>query len=172
MDCVVFAIDGKERNAGTMHGGHDDFSGGYEDLFVGESYLLARDDSGVGCFESYHSHCGGNYELRFGNCGDALIPCRAEFDFGQRIYFSFAQTRKQFCGALRICHGNNFGMMASDLAGQLFKISSGSESDDLQTIRKRFNDIQTLATDGARRAENRNAFHAWCVDSPIEMRTV
>ncbi len=60
-----------------MDGGHNDFSGGDEDLFVGEGYLFTREDSRVSGFESDNTDCGGNYELRFGNCGDTLIPAAA-----------------------------------------------------------------------------------------------
>jgi hypothetical protein len=68
----VFAVDRKQRDAATGHRGHNEFSGGDQDLFIGESDILALLDRSIGSRQADDPDGGRNNGFGIGMRRDAL----------------------------------------------------------------------------------------------------
>jgi hypothetical protein len=70
VDGVVFAVDGEQFPARFGGRGHDEFTSGDENFFVGESDGAAKFDGFVGGFKSNDTDGGGNNDVGVGVSAD------------------------------------------------------------------------------------------------------
>ena len=159
MDGVVFAVHGEEFLAGLCGGGHDQFTGGDEDFFVGEGHSAAELDCFVGGFEADDTDGGGEDDFGGGMSANGEHAFTAVMDGGERRKICFAKAAGEFAGELFIGYGNYFGMVAQDLREEFVEIGAGGEGHDFELIGEGFDDGNCLAADGAGRAEDGKGFH-------------
>ena len=101
----MFAVDRQERLALTAGFGGDQFSGGDQTLFVGESDRFSRAYGFVSGFESGHADDGADHEICFGVGGDSYSSSRAvnDFDFADaRSFQPSAKDSASFSAATEI----------------------------------------------------------------------
>jgi hypothetical protein len=71
----------------------------------------------------------------------------------------FAEAARELVGELRGGDGDEFGMVALDLGEEFIEIGAGGEGEDLELAGERFDDGESLATDGAGGTEDGERFH-------------
>jgi len=156
VDGVVLGIDGKEFFAGFSGSGHDQFTGGDEDFFVGESDGAAEFDGFVSGFEADHAYGGGENDFGGGMSADGEHAFAPVMDGGERRIIGFTEAASEFVGEFFIGDGDHFGAVAQDLGEQLVEIGAGGEGHDFQSIGLRLNHGESLTANGAGRPEDGN----------------
>jgi hypothetical protein len=78
---------------------------------------------------------------------------------GGRSDSLFAEAAGEFVGELRSGDGNEFGMMMLDLREELVEIGAGGERKDWELAGERFDDGESLASDGAGGTEDGERRH-------------
>ena len=158
VDGVVFTVDGEEFPAGFGGSGHNEFTSGNKDFFVGKSDGAAEFDGFVGGFESNDTDGGGNDNVGVRMSADGEHALASMMDGGESDSL-FAKAAGEFVGELRSGDGNKFRMVALDLRKEFIKIGAGGEGEDLELAGERFDDGEGLAADGAGRTEDGEGFH-------------
>src|SRR5262249_51651159 len=111
---VVLGVDGEKLFTGGLGGGHDQFAGGDEDFFVGESDGAAEFDGFVGGFETDDTDGGRDDDFGFGMGADGEHAFSAMMDGGQRDRL-IAEAGLQFRGFGSVGDGDKLGAMLLDL---------------------------------------------------------
>ena len=158
MDGVVLAIDGKQFPAGFSGGGHDEFTSGDENFFVGESNGAAEFNGLVGGLEANDADGSGNDDVGAGVNTDGQHALASMVDRG-RSDSLLAKAAGEFVGELCSGDGDEFGMMALDLGEELVEIGASREGEDLELAGEGFDDGESLAADGAGRTEDGKRTH-------------
>ena len=140
MDGVVFGIDGKEFPSRLRGCGHDQFAGGDEDFFVGESDGAAERHRFVGGFEADNADSGGDDDVNAGMdaCGEHAFT--AVVDGGEWREILFAEAAGEFVGKLRRSDGDEFGVVAQNLREKDVEIVAGGEDGDTEFVGEGFDD--------------------------------
>ena len=104
MNGVVFAVDGQQRDFMPGYRGHNDFSGGDENFFVGERDVLSVLDCFVGGGQTDDADGGRDYGVRVGMRGDAFDALQRQKEFRRacapaRLLRSFQNERSSRAAA-------------------------------------------------------------------------
>ena len=154
MDGVVFAIDGKKRDAVARDGGHDHFPGGDEDFLVGEGDILAVLDGFVSGGQSDDADRGGNDRLRVRMSGDSSRCLRDRKRFRLVRRAAGVNGGAEFPSGVFGADGNNLGMMPA------------------KSVRRRARrwSRQTRATTSNRPGSESTTLRHWRPIEPVEPR--
>ena len=150
VDGVVFTVDGEQFPAGFGGGGHDEFTGGDEDFFVGEGDGTAEFYGLVGGFESNNTDGCGNDDVgvRMSADGEHALASMVDGGRGDSL---FAKATGEFVGELRSGDGDEFGMMALDLPEKFVEIAASGQGHDSELIAHRLDNGERLPPDRAGR---------------------
>src|SRR5262249_14406275 len=131
VDGVVFAVDREKLLAFFFGGGHDQFTSGYEDFFVGESGGFAELDGFVRGSQANGADRGGDDDFRLRVRADSEDAFATVMDF-RRSNSLLAEAAGEFVSELGVRHGDEFGRVAGDLGNEFVEILARGEGDDFE----------------------------------------
>ena len=145
---AVFTVHRVDLYALFLCQRHDNMSGGYQGLFIGQSNIFSRADGFNGRTDSDHSHNGRHKDLCL------LHNCQLDQALHAPCYFTaciFHPDFQFFCQS-RGAHCRKLWPEGADLLFQQIDIFSGSQAYHLKIFILTYN-IQSLGSDRAGRAQ-------------------
>ena len=139
VDGVVLGVDGEEVDVVLAGGGEDEVAGGYQAFLVGQADGLAGEDGRVGGFEAGYADDGRDYEVDFGEGGDADGAGGAvdDFDAGDAVFF---EARGELAGEGFGGDGDDLRTPALALLEEDVEVGAGGERDGMEAVGVRFAD--------------------------------
>src|SRR5208282_577112 len=164
VDGVVLAIHRQKRHVVALDRGHYHFAGCHEDFLVRQRDVLALFDGLVGCGQTDDSDSGGKDGVRVRMRGDEFNALGTKDNLRLVTGLASAALKIQ-CGTQLACSvfgadRNEPGSMARCLFGGQGNIRPSGERDYLEVAWEGVNYAETLAPDGACRAQDGDALHA------------
>jgi len=172
VDGVVLAVYRQQRDSGASYGGHDDFARCDQNFLICQRDVLAELDGFVGCRQADYSDGGGDYDLGIGVRGYALHPFWSKQDLGARhtggraflvlwpAVLGFKSAAKSASGGFASDRYNRW-VEFRDLLGREFDVRTGGQRDDLEFAGVRFNDVESLTSNGPGGAQDGNLLHVF-----------
>ena len=152
---AVLAVDGQEPGARLARPGEHQLPGHHQRLLVRERHVLARLERAVGRHEAHGAHRGGDHHVRLGPGGHLDHALAAGHGAQAREVHEAGEPLE---GA-RVGDRHDPRAVPRHLLRQDLDVRPGGEAHDLEAAGKRVHHPQHVRADGARRAEDGEAFH-------------
>jgi chitodextrinase len=159
MDGVVLAIHRQQRHVVSLDACHHYFACGYQNFLIGKGNVFAALYGFVGGGKTDHADGGGQDGFRVGMSGHTFDAFGAEEDFDRGAFVMALEAGAEFARGAFGGDGDNFRVVADNLFGDQFNVGTGGQGDDFEAARKRFDDAEALASDGAGGTEDGDALH-------------
>ena len=169
MHGVVFAVHREQFAAGLLCGGHHQFSGCNQDLFVGKCDGLTQFDGFVSRFEPHDAHGCRNENVSFAMRAYPEHAFPPMMNCGKRRNAFRAQVPGEFIDFLRIAHRNHFWVVTLDLADQFIKICARCQRHYAKAFWQPLDNGERLPAYGARRTQYGKVFHRFLCVSYVSL---
>ena len=156
VDRAVLGVDGDDLGAALLRLAEDQLARHDERLLVGEREPLARANRRVGRPQPERADESRDDDVRPGVRGD-LVQAFAPVTI--RTAWPVGELRFQPRRLLRPGDRDELGLVRDDLGREPLDGAARREGDDAESVGERLDDVEGGSADGARRAEDGDAFH-------------